>query len=321
MNYIEMATVLFVEYFGRGELYRNELEIKKILKTKIEEATKELQQKIQELEDARKKEADMLDIMGHELRTPATVVKLNAELLKLYEKFMADGDQTNYRKKVDRILESIDMEIKLINTLLSSAKLQGNQIILNKEPINIENSIDMSLHANEKKAKEKGLNIVWERKPDGSIPLVFADKVRLQEIIDNLIGNAVKFTQKGEITVFVEQIEGDFVKVSVKDTGPGIPEDQIKRLGEKFYRLDNYLREDKKSEGGLRVVRPGGTGLGLFVVFGLVDAHGGKVEVQSEVGVGSVFSFTIPIFKGELKDFLQKRTVNAFDKLSKDVIE
>lgn len=298
----------------KAVLKEKDLTYQKDLQTKINEATIQLQQKIQELEEARRKESDMLDIMVHELRTPATAVKLNTELLTLYEQFITDPDKKlSYKQKIDRILENIDIEIKLINTLLSSAKLEGNKIELNREPLDIQNSIEMSIHAHNKKATEKGLSIVWTR--DSKLPLIYTDKVRVQEITDNLIGNAVKYTKEGSITIKTKVLKDrSLLQVSIIDTGPGIEPEELSKLGQKFHRVDNYITSncvDKK------IVRPGGTGLGLYVVFGLVKAHGGKVFVESEVGKCSTFRFAIPISGHPIDIPKVKKSVNAFDLIKK----
>ncbi len=274
----------------RAFLYKDVEDFSNKLQQKVNEQTQELQIKVKQLEEARRKEADMIDIMGHELRTPATVVKLNVELL---ERNISKGD-ISLNKYIERVKEAIDNEIKLINTLLTSAKLEGNKIVINKEEIDIKDEIEMSLHAHEHKAQEKGLDIL--NKVDINTPSIYADKARTVEILNNLISNAVKYTQKGSVTI-ESKFNKDFVTISVIDTGQGIPKDEIARLGKKFHRVENYIdpTQDKK----LEIVRPGGTGLGLFVTFGLVEKMGGDIWVESEVDRGSNFTFSLPRYNGE----------------------
>ena len=119
----------------------------------------------------------------------------------------------------------------------------------------------------------------------GRIPKVNVDEMRIKEVITNLLSNAIKFTEKGSITIEAKR-EGDCVLVKVTDTGIGIPKDKIKNLFKKFYQVDSSLSR-----------RYGGTGLGLSITKQIVEAHGGKIGVESEVGKGSTFWFTIPINK------------------------
>lgn len=298
MDLLEKITANISVSIGRAVLYQEVQTFNKSLQEKVNEQTKELQIKVQQLEEARRKEADMIDIMGHELRTPATVAKLNVELLEKY----IDSNPEDFKRYLDRIKQSVDTEIGLINTLLTSAKLEGNKIEIRHTKVNIYSEIDMAIHGHEQEAKEKGLHIVNRVEED--IPHVYADRVRVVEILNNLIGNAIKYTQKGSVTVSAKS-DSENVLISIQDTGKGIPKEDIPKLGEKFYRIDNYLGSD--------IVRPGGTGLGLYVTFGLVKLMGGDITVHSELDKGSVFTITLPIYKGQ-KVYSEEST-NMFEKL------
>jgi signal transduction histidine kinase len=290
---IESISKLLTVALNRYLLYIKQVKFNADLKNVVRDATEELEDKVNLLEEARKKENDLLDIMGHELRTPATIAKLNSEMLEQYKEDIEGQRQTSYSTQLHRIRESIDTEIRLINTLLLSAKLEGNKLELNKEKVDVVNAIDMSIHGNEVKAKSKKLKINF-KPAKNIITFALADKGRFQEITDNIIGNAIKYTEKGSVTINVSNV-GDFILIDVIDTGRGIPKELLPKLGKKFYRVEQYIKDN---EGAARdIVRPGGTGLGLFVVFGLVKAHGGEMRVESEVGKGSKFSFTIPIFR------------------------
>lgn len=282
----------------RAYLYLEVETFNKSLQEKVNEQTKELQVKIKELEEARKKEADMIDIMGHELRTPATVVKLNAELL---EKFVG-SNPADFKKYLDRIKDSVQTEIGLINTLLTSAKLEGDKVEIQAGKVDIKAEIDMAMHGHEVDLKEKGLEFV--NRVDTNTPEVYADKVRVVEVLNNLVSNGIKYTEKGSITITTEY-DDKFVKISIQDTGKGIPKENLEKLGGKFYRIDNYL--------GSEIVRPGGTGLGLYVTFGLVKLMGGDIWVESEVGKGSKFTFTLPIYNGQV--IKSSDSSNMFEKL------
>ncbi len=294
----------------RAYLYNELQSFNQSLQQKVDAQTKELQIKVTELQEARRKENDMIDIMGHELRTPATIVKLNAQLL---DKFTGDikSDPVAYRRYVDRIKMAVDNEIKLINTLLSSAKLEGNKIVINPEEIDIKSEIEMAIHGNERDAKDKNLPII--NNTDLDTPNVYADKARVVEILNNLLSNAVKYTEKGSVTI-ESSYDVNFVEISVIDTGNGISKEDIPNLGKKFYRAGNYI--DSSKDDPVDIVRPGGTGLGLFVTFNLIRKMGGDVQVESEIGKGSRFVFTLPRYKGQLRtDGHDSGSNNMFEKL------
>ena len=303
-NIIQNAHMSLVRAF----LYLELQKFNQTLQQKVNEQTEELQIKVKQLQEARKKERDMIDIMGHELRTPATVVKLNAELL---EQFSDDvlNDKEKFELYIRRIKTAVDNEIKLINTLLSSAKLEGDKIELNPEKINIIEEIEMAIHGIEIDAKGKGLELINNVAED--TPGIYADHARLIEVLNNLVSNAVKYTEKGSIKISSSHTE-DNVSISVEDTGKGIAKDELSKLGQKFYRIQNYIDE---REGKPDLVRPGGTGLGLYVTFGLVEKMGGKMEVESEIGKGTKFTFSLPRYKNQDNGIEKLHSKDMFERL------
>lgn len=142
------------------------------------------------------------------------------------------------------------------------------------------------------KAQEKGLGLSYE-KPEGTTPLAIADETRLREILINLVGNALKYTDKGKVWVTVdttvphqEGIDKPMLQINIHDTGRGISQENISKLFTKFGKLTQGSFVKSAEEGG--------TGLGLYIAKGMIELHGGKVWVESEEGKGSTFSFTIP---------------------------
>ncbi len=283
--------------FERAILYQEVETFNDTLQRQVEDKTKELGIKVLELQEARRKEADMIDIMGHELRTPATVVKLNIGLLQKY----IDSNPADFKKYIERISNAVETEIGLINTLLTSAKLEGDKVEIKHEKVNIQEEIEMSMHGHEKDLKA-GISFTKNVQPN--LPYAYADRIRVAEVLNNLLGNAIKYTEKGSITVSATSGDNNVI-VSVKDTGKGIPQEYLSKLGEKFYRVDNYLESE--------IVRPGGTGLGLYITFGLVRLMGGTVDVKSKVGEGSTFTFTLPKYNGQKIDPADE--VDRFQKL------
>ena len=294
---------------GRALLYQEVETFNQTLKQKVDFQTKELQIKVLELQEARRKENDMIDIMGHELRTPATVVKLNAELLNKFNNDIKT-DPEAYKRYVGRIKTAVENEIKLINTLLSSAKLEGDKIVIDPEEVDIKNEIDMAIHGNEKDANDRYLQLV--NNTDPNTPNVYADRARVVEILNNLISNGIKYTEKGNVTVS-SKYDDHMIEITVSDTGKGISKEDLPRLGQKFFRVSNYIESSKDDP--VDIVRPGGTGLGLYVTFNLVKKMGGDITVESDLGKGSKFIFTLPRYIGQCDGQSKDTSQNMFERL------
>lgn len=302
IDFISSVSSILSVALQRAYLHQEVLKFNQTLQEKVNEATVNLRKKIKELEEARKKENNMIDIMGHELRTPATVAKLNIEMLhnwqeNMQKKYPNIKEFDDFERYLKRIQDSIENEIGIINTLLVSAKLEGERLELVKTPVNVLNAIELGIEGKKKSAEAKKISIIFDYpKNYKDFPYVLADKGRFQEIIDNLIDNAVKYTDEGCVRI-TATVEDKNVRISVSDTGKGIAQEDIPKLGTKFFRTNQYIPTESNSE-VTQLVRPGGTGLGLFVVYGLVKAHGGEITVESEINKGSTFSFTIPIAEG-----------------------
>jgi len=298
MNFLEDIIANASVAMGRAILYKEVQNFNSVLKTKVAEQTKDLKNKVDQLNESRRKERDMVDIMGHELRTPMTVIRNYHELIeKLFEKSKIK-DSTFLKKHegyMNVIGGNIEKEISLINVLLSATKLDDGHMELNKEAVDVITLIEEGILGHESEAKEKGLYIKFVKPRNSLFPEVYGDKIRIHEILDNLISNAIKYTNVGGLEITLDSNK-EFVKVVFSDTGIGIAEKDIKNVGKKFYRSDQYLTDNNEK---VPLVRPGGTGLGLFVTFGLIKAHGGKIEISSKLGKGSVFTITLPVMKKE----------------------
>ncbi|MCB9790946.1 hypothetical protein H6764_02910 [Candidatus Nomurabacteria bacterium] len=294
----------------RSLLYQEVRNLNNSLQMRVEKATKELQQKYAELKQIRDKERDMIDIMGHELRTPLSIIKVSLGALDLKAQKAPEAfDYQTYKEYLPRLTDAIERESQLLETMISSTKIDAKRMEVHLEETDILPLIEDSIIGQKELVLQKGLKIIFNR-PETNVK-VFADKVRLGEVLDNLIGNAVKYTQKGTVTVRIAD-EGTFLKVSVQDTGVGIPREALSRLGEKFFRVKQHLNEGGND---VPVVRPGGTGLGLYVTFGLVELMSGKVSVESKLGEGSTFSFTIPKYTGQKIDAKTADSKDIFTRL------
>jgi signal transduction histidine kinase len=169
----------------------------------------------------------------------------------------------------------------LINDILDFTKLKNNEITLQVKSVDLKIIVDTVIMLSKPMIKGKDLSLVNEI--DDSTPRVQADENRMQQILYNLIGNAVKFTEKGRVSVSASVVD-DMVSVSVEDTGIGIPEDKFDRIFESFEQADGSTSREY-----------GGTGLGLSITKKIVELHGGTISVESRLGQGSRFTFTVPV--------------------------
>ena len=232
---------------------------------------------ITELKHLDKVRKDFVANVSHELRTPLTSVKGYAETL--FEGEIKDQSKINSFAQI--ILKHANRLSALVEDLLSLTRLESEGSTPNKREINLSEVLDASILVVKPAAEEKRLNLDRESVPKDM--KAWADRDQISQAFINLLDNAVKYTPEGgSITVSVDDMS-DELCVSVKDTGIGIPSNDIDRIFERFYRVDkNRSRE------------MGGTGLGLSIVKHIIQGHGGRVWVESELEEGSAFSFSLP---------------------------
>ncbi len=282
-----LSITLYVTY-----LYQQVNSFNETLQKEVKLATSKLQKQLDKMKEMRRKEQDMMDIMGHELRTPLSVVKNAIDLLKMTHSAGTLNDEV-FNKYINMADDNAKREIRLLETMLAATKFDKKKMQFNLTKVDFIELANTSLLAFTKKAKEKGLQLTF-KKPKQKHLYILADRDKAQEIIDNLVDNAIKYTEKGSVTITLKE-EGKYIKLSVKDTGVGIAKKDIKKLGRKFFRAQQYLNDDDKKAPS--IVRPGGTGLGLYVVFSLIKGMKGKYKVESELGKGSNFMVWLPKFK------------------------
>jgi signal transduction histidine kinase len=230
-----------------------------------------------ELERITKLRKDMVADIAHELRTPLTNVRGYIEAI--YDGIIQVDDES---KK--NLYEEVMLLTRLVEDLHQLAITESGELNLTREILDIREVADNSVKAISSQVAEKKLQVNLEV-PEDEI-LVDIDRWRIGQVLRNLLVNAIHYTNEpGEITVTVKR-KVDTVEVSVVDTGIGISSEELPYIFERFYRVDKSRARAK-----------GGTGLGLTIANKLIEAHGGKFSVQSTVGQGSVFTFTLPLFK------------------------
>jgi signal transduction histidine kinase len=238
----------------------------------------EIQDKSRQLEEASQHKSQFLANMSHELRTP-----LNAILG--YTELMADGAYGEPSEKMLGILQRLEANGKhllgLINDVLDLSKIEAGQLVLELSDYCIQDIAQTVRSTLEPLAADKKLAFKVEVAPQ--LPSGHGDGRRLTQVLINLVGNAIKFTDAGEIAIKAEANNGSF-HVSVRDTGPGISSADQARLFQEFQQADNAITRKK-----------GGTGLGLAISKRIIEMHGGKIWVESQPGQGSTFTFTLPV--------------------------
>jgi signal transduction histidine kinase len=210
---------------------------------------------------------DFITITSHELRTPMTIIKSYLWLLEEEKAGKLNDKQKDY---IDKAINSTERMLSLINDMLSVSKLEQGKIDFKFEILEIDKFISETLPEFEIKVKENGNKLIFEHLPDTK--LVLADKKRLKEILYNLIGNSIKFTKNGVIKVKT-MANDKFIKISVSDTGKGIPKDDMEKLFKKFGKLENSYETMAESSG---------TGLGLYITKQLIEGMGGKITAKSD---------------------------------------
>jgi signal transduction histidine kinase len=237
----------------------------------------EMADKLKESEEIKR---DFVSSITHDLRSPVTGIELCSDIiLKLTEK-----------KEYDRVPEQLfsinehsQRLNRFIDSMLEISRIESGKVKLDMKPVNLEELADRAVRAFRTYAAQKGLKlelIVGEEIPDTR-----GDHERLYQVLANVVGNAVKFTAAGQVSVFVETAPGG-QRVRVCDTGPGIPVNELGNIFSKFYRLSHGGRDYPSSRQG--------TGLGLFISKFLIELHGGTIKAESEEGKGSVFTVFLP---------------------------
>lgn len=230
--------------------------------------------RVRQLENTRR---EFVANVSHELRTPLSMIKGYVETL-------IDGakdDPAVALKFLQTIEKHADRLTYLIEDLLTISKLESGQIVMNLQRVELGPVVARVLEDLQSRAEEKGITLQNLLPEDIEVK---ADGDRLEQVLFNLVDNAIKYGKNnGEVTVSCQIVDDKQVQLSVRDDGPGIPEEAKERVFERFYRIDRARSREA-----------GGTGLGLSIVKHIVQSHGGEVWVESELGQGSTFCFTLP---------------------------
>ncbi|MDP2931594.1 MAG: PAS domain S-box protein [Chloroflexota bacterium] len=242
---------------------------------------RQLERKIYEYEELNKLKGNILSTVSHELRTPLATIKGYSTMLLDYERKLRPGEKRECLESIDK---ATDRLTDLVDHLLDVSRLEAGLLKLQKTPTQLADLVREAVVQAHLRTHDHKITLKLEK----DLPLVDVDSRRIWQVLDNLIDNAVKYSKEGtEVTVSVRQVELKLL-ISVADQGIGIPPEDLDKVFDKMYRIERRLAPDIR-----------GIGLGLAICKGLVEAHGGRIWVESEVGKGSTFYFTLPVEENE----------------------
>ena len=220
----------------------------------------------QQLAAAVRAREDVLAIVSHDMRTPLSVVHTTASML-LNPKYKLTPEQV--REQHERIKRNVELMNRMIGDLMDMANLRAGKLSIDPRPMVINEVLREAITAHEVPARDKGLTLSYDSGSD--VMRAEADRARLMQLFQNLIGNAVKFCKAGDTITVASRTRGSSAQIEISDTGPGIAADDLPHI------FDPYYSASKKHQ-------KTGTGLGLYIGKGIVDAHGGQIRCASEPG-------------------------------------
>jgi len=305
---IALATILFsfilFNRYKYKQRVKHEVLEKKRLIEKEQQKTEIEKQRVEELKKIDKLKDEFLANTSHELRTPLNGIIGLTESLK-------DGVAGKLSSKAIENLDLITNSGKrlshLVNDILDFSKLKTQDLKLSIQAVDIYATVNVILKLSESFIRNKELELISKVSKD--VRLVEADENRLQQIFYNLVGNAIKFTEKGKVEISAKEKE-NMLFISISDTGIGITQSKFKDIFKSFEQADGSIEREY-----------GGTGLGLSVSKQLVELHGGEINVESEEGKGTTFTFTLPISKtsrNELESIQDIDTSNILQSIQED---
>lgn len=275
------------------------LRLKKVLEerqrfVRLKDFADQLERANQELRKIDAMKSEFVSVASHELRTPLAAIKNAVQLMLSGKTGEVNENQEKFLSMANR---NINRLTNILNDLLNLSRIESGKVELKFKSVALKGLIESTASSLRPQADGKSIQIEVEVPEE--LPSAYGDPEKIEQILTNLIGNAIKFTPEGgKIIITAKYLPkekeggyGDKVAVSVKDTGIGIPSEHLDSIFEKFHQVESSLHRSVT-----------GTGLGLAITKGLVEAHQGEIWVESEVEKGSTFTFTLPISEGERRE-------------------
>jgi PAS domain S-box-containing protein len=249
--------------------------------SELEQSNQELLVSREEAENANRAKSEFLAVISHEIRTPLNAILGIAQIIRETD---LDSEQSRYMKILNKSGEGL---LSIIEDILDLAQIESGRLTMEKKSVNIQKLIQSAIEIHTLDVERKGLELNY--RIDTAIPEQFeGDPKRLRQVLLNMLGNAIKFTNQGKIELSVSQQNYQSLQFSISDTGIGIPQEKLEMIFKQFSQVDTSTTRQH-----------GGVGLGLDICKRLVNAMGGQLWVESEIGSGSTFHFSVPLLAKE----------------------
>lgn len=220
--------------------------------------------------------ADFISMLTHDLKNPLTVIISSSQLI--IKGYLGPIDLKT-EDQIKAIYRNGQTMLELVNNFLDVSKIEAGRMSIGKHPLSISDLIDNVVQNFQMQATEFGIDLIKEVSPN--LPVITGDPFQMERVLSNLVSNAIKFTSRPGMVIVQAKVVSDHLQVSVSDSGEGIPKEEVSQLFSRYFRT-------KSAQGKIK-----GTGLGLYIVKSIVEAHNGKVEVKSEMGRGTTFTITL----------------------------
>ncbi len=252
------------------------------------EAIAERDQAIAKAERALALRDEILGVVAHDLRNPLNVITTAVELLQ------TKLTEPSQKRHLDRVVRSVQRADRLVRDLLEVNAIEGSGLTIDKRPVEVVEVVLQAIESQHMLAANASVVLGTDLSP--ALPTVLADELRIQEVLENLISNAIKFTPQGGTVVIGAAPMDDALKIWVRDTGAGIPADHLPHVFDRFWQ---GIKRDRR-----------GAGLGLSICRAIIDAHGGRIWADSTHGQGATLSFTLPVASKIERPVVAARSAN-----------